>query len=640
MMRRACILIATPVLAVELTADQRSAALMPSSSSWQPREDCVAPDSWEGSNGCPGRRRRKHTAAAKQANDPVMWHLPTLGTREYRLSSAASGGSCNLTYARRTGEPLGWSGMLFGECPHVMQNASAPTLIDYTRRSGKHGVGHRGECSYRGSNPSVLALPPESSLRMRVPAARYLISINSLPLHTWVGEYCPNSTAYTVDAAAFEADTCPAEPTTVIGLYDDAFRPILVTPLRREGAKAYADAKRATVAAAGERNAARGGATVGRDGHPILPVGEALEPSSPYVSISTLADVSLGHANGRFFLSGQDYFQKSKRIGVSVLRLRPLVSPLRVEVVFREGCAPRLYVAHQDTQERIVGACSAAKCAEADLSPHAFQDRHKNPTLFVDDQGVLQNLDWAIPPRVGPITTLPRGRQDAAEPSNFWSLPNGVETRQCQSAWNAPYTDAGSLCFEPHAKYAGTAAYHAGIDNIFASLAAEAGGWQQLVGEPPIAGAQMVHNGHSLVRVPHLPGAMLGIAHVAFGSGIGHGLPPLNYGLGGKGDDVPVNSNHYLHFWFTVNDKPPYKALALSPLFCLPSARDQHDCESVQFASSLSASSDGETLVVGYGVADANAYATKVPSADVARMLRRVLDSEEPGKACVYPLCR
>ena len=44
----------------------------------------------------------------------------------------------------------------------------------------------------------------------------------------------------------------------------------------------------------------------------------------------------------------------------------------------------------------------------------------------------------------------------------------------------------------------------------------------------------------------------------------------------------------YTHAFYLLEPKPPFGLAATSPEFCLASASDSDDCESIQFVSSLS----------------------------------------------------
>eukprot|EP00966_Prymnesium_polylepis_P205129 4752930-Prymnesium_polylepis.1 len=62
-----------------------------------------------------------------------------------------------------------------------------------------------------------------------MPSARYLIALNAFPFWTKLAN---DTRAWSAETVA--NSTCPAEPATVVGLYDSQFKPLLVTPLRRE----------------------------------------------------------------------------------------------------------------------------------------------------------------------------------------------------------------------------------------------------------------------------------------------------------------------------------------------------------------------------------------------------------------------
>lgn len=98
----------------------------------------------------------------------------------------------------------------------------------------------------------------------------------------------------------------------------------------------------------------------------------------------------------------------------------------------------------------------------------------------------------------------------------------------------------------------------------------------------------------------------------------------------------------YTHFFYTLEPKPPFAVLAVSKEFCLGSAQDATDCESVQFVSGLavaradsraegSAASSNRTLILTYGVNDCEARIGTMALKRVHAMLRPL---EVGGSRC------
>ena len=75
----------------------------------------------------------------------------------------------------------------------------------------------------------------------------------------------------------------------------------------------------------------------------------------------------------------------------------------------------------------------------------------------------------------------------------------------------------------------------------------------------------------------------------------------------------------YTHFLYALSPVPPHRLLGSSAEFCLASAQDPHDCESVQFVSGLVVS--GDTLLVAYGVNDCESKIGRLPIARAWEML-------------------
>jgi hypothetical protein len=99
----------------------------------------------------------------------------------------------------------------------------------------------------------------------------------------------------------------------------------------------------------------------------------------------------------------------------------------------------------------------------------------------------------------------------------------------------------------------------------------------------------------------------------------------------------------YTHFWYALAPKPPFEVLAASPEFCLGSALDPADCESIQFISGLalapprrnqpsgSAEPEAESLVLSYGVNDCEARLGTLQVERVWSMLRPLRPRRKRG---------
>ena len=79
----------------------------------------------------------------------------------------------------------------------------------------------------------------------------------------------------------------------------------------------------------------------------------------------------------------------------------------------------------------------------------------------------------------------------------------------------------------------------------------------------------------------------------------------------------------YTHFLYALSPRPPHRLVASSAEFCLASAQDGADCESVQFVSGLALASGGEALLLAYGVNDCESKLGVLPLARAWAMLSR-----------------
>lgn len=76
--------------------------------------------------------------------------------------------------------------------------------------------------------------------------------------------------------------------------------------------------------------------------------------------------------------------------------------------------------------------------------------------------------------------------------------------------------------------------------------------------------------------------------------------------------------HHYTHFFYALTPHAPFPIVRTSREFCLGSAQDPDDCESVQFITGLTLRGDS-TLLMAYGINDCEAKVAELP-------VKRVLD--------------
>ena len=105
----------------------------------------------------------------------------------------------------------------------------------------------------------------------------------------------------------------------------------------------------------------------------------------------------------------------------------------------------------------------------------------------------------------------------------------------------------------------------------------------------------------------------------------------------------------YTHFFYTMEPHPPFRLLATSNEFCLASAQDPTDCESVQFVSGISLDPaepqwrqhaapgadyqlEARTLLLSYGINDCEA---KLASFLLERVWAMLQPVEPGGRLCV-----
>ena len=85
---------------------------------------------------------------------------------------------------------------------------------------------------------------------------------------------------------------------------------------------------------------------------------------------------------------------------------------------------------------------------------------------------------------------------------------------------------------------------------------------------------------------------------------------------------------NYSQFFYTLSPRPPYRLLATSAEFCLPSAADPTACDAIQFISGLVLSRRRGELLLTFGVDDCEPWIARIRLAQVWQMLRP-LSSEQ-----------
>ena len=118
--------------------------------------------------------------------------------------------------------------------------------------------------------------------------------------------------------------------------------------------------------------------------------------------------------------------------------------------------------------------------------------------------------------------------------------------------------------------------------------------------------------------------ALLGIGHLHRGSGYCLQMAAL----GRSCNRVPKKSRNkvrwgfrYTHFFYIVDPRPPFGILAIAPEFCIASAQDPLDCETIQFAGGFALQGD-DKLVISYGINDCEAKLATFPLDRVWAALR------------------
>ena len=117
----------------------------------------------------------------------------------------------------------------------------------------------------------------------------------------------------------------------------------------------------------------------------------------------------------------------------------------------------------------------------------------------------------------------------------------------------------------------------------------------------------------NLVHVPEQPGKspakLLGVGHIHRDGDLS-----AHFAFG----------HRYTHFFYVLAAEAPHAPLALSGEFCLASAQDPSDCESIQFISGLALRYGSEELLLSYGVNDCEAKVASLPLSRVLQMLSPV----------------
>ena len=122
--------------------------------------------------------------------------------------------------------------------------------------------------------------------------------------------------------------------------------------------------------------------------------------------------------------------------------------------------------------------------------------------------------------------------------------------------------------------------------------------------------------------------ALLGVGHIHRRQrGLDKAARSAIYRIPRRARKDPPNpflfGSQYSHFWYTLSPNEPHRLLGVSREFCLASAQDEHDCESVQFLSSLQVREpEASSLLVGYGVNDCQAKIGEIALERIWHMLK------------------
>lgn len=97
----------------------------------------------------------------------------------------------------------------------------------------------------------------------------------------------------------------------------------------------------------------------------------------------------------------------------------------------------------------------------------------------------------------------------------------------------------------------------------------------------------------------------------------------------------------YTHFFYALEPHSPFRVIATSREFCLPSEQDSADCESIQFISGLNlvssepASTESSMLLISYGVNDCEAKVARLPLQRALGMLNALPGLDAGSSAAI-----
>ena len=143
---------------------------------------------------------------------------------------------------------------------------------------------------------------------------------------------------------------------------------------------------------------------------------------------------------------------------------------------------------------------------------------------------------------------------------------------------------------------------------------------------------QMQAGPHRISTTAHLvhlhdaegKGVLLGVAHIR--REVGDCLLKLCRPFASERDWALAGApafrwgHHYTHFFYSLTPHAPFRVLGTSREFCLGSAQDPDDCESVQFITGLALRGES-TLLMAYGINDCEAKVAELPVERVLGML-------------------
>ena len=124
-------------------------------------------------------------------------------------------------------------------------------------------------------------------------------------------------------------------------------------------------------------------------------------------------------------------------------------------------------------------------------------------------------------------------------------------------------------------------------------------------------------------------GLLLGVAHIRRGVGDCINKLCTPFKDSNLADAPPFRwGHHYTHLFYSLTPHAPFRILGTSREFCLGSAQDPDDCESVQFITGLALRGDS-TLLAAYGINDCEAKVAELP---VKRILDMLLPLSPPTR--------